>query len=199
MTTNGYCKERPLISCGIFADELKAVLRKHGITRAITWIEAALHTDLPRLESQIIRSLSSPHIKNRQPCLFFGSGCLSGFCSRGLDVETLPASDCIEAFIGSEEKLKFESQGCFILTPGWVRSWHSMMASLGWDAAEVRINLGRYEKILVFDARINPLSDEEIINFFDLTGLFVDVARLDFDHFESMVHDLLFHKPPHDT
>jgi hypothetical protein len=36
---------------------------------------------------------------------------------------------------------------------------------MGWDAEDIRINLGRYKKIVVFDVGIHPLTDEEMLVF----------------------------------
>jgi hypothetical protein len=51
---------------------------------------------------------------------------------------------------------ELEQNGAMLMTPGWVRAWPGIMASLGWDATDVRINLGRYQRILLLDPGINP-------------------------------------------
>jgi hypothetical protein len=53
------------------------------------------------------------------------------------------------------------------------------------------MNLGRYERILVLDAGIDPLRDEEILEFFDLAQVPVDVEALDLEHFQTVLKDLL--------
>jgi hypothetical protein len=103
----------------------------------------------------------------------------------------LPANNCIDAFLGSEVRLKYEAEGCFLLTPGWVRAWPSITASMGWDEVDVRINLGRYKKVLVFDAGVHPLTDEEVLGFFDLTGLVVEIIPLDLSHFSSLIDEVI--------
>jgi len=127
------------------------------------------------------------------PCVLFGSGCLPGISDivQRHGVHILPAGNCIDALLGSEERLKYEAEGCFLMTPGWVRAWPSIVASMGWDAVDVRINLGRYKKILVFDAGIHPLTDEEVLDFFDLTELVVEVRPLDLGHFSSLVENFI--------
>jgi hypothetical protein len=78
-----------------------------------------------------------------------------------------------------------------IMTPGWVRAWPNIMAALGWDAVDVRINLGRYSRILLLEPGINPLNDEEILSFFDLTQVPIDIEPLELDHFEQTLTKLL--------
>jgi hypothetical protein len=93
--------------------------------------------------------------------------------------------------VGREERQGYEAEGCFLMTPGWVRSWPSITAALGWDVVDVRTNLGRYAKILVFDAGVHLLTDEEVINFFDLTGLLVETVPLSLTHFDALITRLL--------
>jgi len=56
---------------------------------------------------------------------------------------------------------------------------------------DVRINLGRYEKILVFDAGVHPLTDKEVLDFFDLTELVVEICPLDLWHFSSLIEKFI--------
>ena len=78
-----------------------------------------------------------------------------------------------------------------IMTPGWIRAWPSMMAALGWNEVDVRINYGRYNRILVLEPGINPLSDEEILEFFDLTQIPIEIEPLELEHFKSLLTGML--------
>jgi hypothetical protein len=77
------------------------------------------------------------------------------------------------------------------MTPGWIRAWPGIMAALGWDAVDVRINLGRYNRILLLEPGINPLTDEEILAFFDLTQVPVDIELLELQHFRQVLAEVL--------
>ena len=78
-----------------------------------------------------------------------------------------------------------------IMTPGWIRAWPQMMEAQGWDTFDVRMNMGRYDRILLLDAGINPLSDEELIEFFDLVQIPVEVEILDLGLFrETLIRAL---------
>ncbi|MBU0483855.1 MAG: DUF1638 domain-containing protein [Proteobacteria bacterium] len=182
-----------LVACEIFADELPAFLHKNGRNYEVVWLEAALHTDITKLKSKLECTLSSLADAQKRTCILYGNSCLPDakelFSRHG--AQSFSACNCIEAFLGREEKQKYEAEGCFIMTPGWVRAWPSIITSLGWDAIDVRMNLGRYTKILVFDPVVNPLTDEEVINFFDLTGLFVETLPLSLSHFDRLITNLL--------
>lgn len=70
-----------------------------------------------------------------------------------------------------------------VMTPCWVRVWPQIMQSLGWDEVDVRINLGRYKRILIVDSGVKSLSDEDVLAFFDLTQVPLEIELLDLGHF----------------
>lgn len=192
-TSLDHKKPTTLVACEIFADELPALAAARDPDLEVVWLPAALHTDIDRLKVEIETLLADLRGRQRRPCLFYGSGCLPDatelFCRHG--ARGVAACNCIEAFLGQEERRLYEAEGCFLMTPGWVRCWPAITAALGWDAVDVRNNLGRYAKIVVLDAGLHPLSDAEIIDFFDLTGLFVETVPLSLDHFDTLIARLL--------
>jgi len=62
---------------------------------------------------------------------------------------------------------------------------------MGWDEVDVRINLGRYQRILLLEPGLNPLNDEEILTFFDLVQVPIEVEPLELHHFRSTLTELL--------
>ncbi len=78
-----------------------------------------------------------------------------------------------------------------VMTPGWVRVLPQIMQSLGWDEVDVRINLGRYKRILIVDSGVKSLSDEDVLAFFDLTQVPLEIELLDLGHFRHEVAELL--------
>ncbi|MCL7489565.1 MAG: DUF1638 domain-containing protein [Desulfobulbaceae bacterium] len=192
-TSMGHKKPTTLVACEIFADELPAVPAARDPDLEVAWLPAALHTDIDRLKAEIDVVLSDVRGRQRRPCVLYGSSCLpdaTEFFGRH-GAQGFAACNCIEAFLGQEERRRYEAEGCFIMTPGWVRCWPAITAALGWDAVDVRTNLGRYAKIVVLDAGLHPLTDEEVIDFFDLTGLFVETVQLSLDHFNTLIARLL--------
>ena len=53
------------------------------------------------------------------------------------------------------------------------------------------MNLGRYARILVIDPGLNSLSDEEVLDFFDLVQVPVEIVPLDLGLFRDTVASLL--------
>ncbi len=184
-------KEKVLIACEVFADELQACL---GSDRSIEvrWIPTGLHADLNRLEREILRNLEALDPEKTDVCLLYGSGCHPEVCrfTRRFGAGVAPVKNCIEAFCGPDAK-RLEENRTLVLTPGWVRGWPAIMEALGWDAVDVRIHLGRYDRILILEPGVNPLTDEEILTFFDLVQVPVEVQPLDLSRFRATVDQVL--------
>lgn len=180
-----------LIACRIFEKELQAVLPR-DVNNRILWVDAALHADLNCLEKNLTECLSSSKASGGNVRMLFGKGChpdidllRNEYC-----VQMPQVKNCIEAFLG--EKLKdLERNSSMIMTPAWVRTWPDMMKALGWDEVDVRINLGRYHRILILDAGLDSLTDEEILSFFDLVQVPIEIEHLDLHHFRNLIGNLL--------
>ncbi|SRR5208337_1926273 len=180
-----------IIACKIFYDELQSVLPSN-VDVEVVWVEAALHVNLDRLENELKSALAAASTNGAQIQLFLGIGCHPDIVKLSGEYGALlsPVKNCIEAFLGAKTK-ELEKDGTMILTPGWVRAWPGMMAGLGWNEVDVRINYGRYNRILVLDPGINPLSDEEILEFFDLTQVPIEIEPLELDHFQRLLTGMI--------
>jgi hypothetical protein len=176
-----------LIACKIFYDELQFVLPANADIKVV-WIEAALHVNLNRLEGELKAALADGATNSSAIQILLGVGCHPDIVelSRKYGALISPVKNCLEAFLGAETK-ELEKDGTMIMTPGWIRAWPSMMAELGWNEVDVRINFGRYNRILVLEPGINPLSDEEILEFFDLTQIPIEIEPLELYHFKSLL------------
>lgn len=56
---------------------------------------------------------------------------------------------------------------------------------------DVRQNFGRYDRILVLNTGINPLTDEEILEYYELTQVPIEIKQVSLDHFQSKVIEVL--------
>jgi hypothetical protein len=180
-----------LIACKIFCDELQSVLpARHDLK--VVWIDAALHANLDRLEEELKTTLAQATAGGAEVKILLGGGChpdivaLAGECGAQLS----PVRNCIEAFLGMRHT-ELEKNGTMIMTPGWIRAWPDIMTSLGWDEVDVRQNLGRYNRILLLEPGINPLTDEEVLAFFDLIQVPIDIELLDLSNFQNLLSSML--------
>ncbi|MGA8140948.1 MAG: DUF1638 domain-containing protein [Desulfobaccales bacterium] len=179
-----------IIACKIFYDELQSVLPSN-VDVEVVWVEAALHVNLDRLENELKSALAAASANGAQIQLFLGIGCHPDIVrlARDYGAHTSPVKNCIEALLGPKQK-ELEENDTMIMTPGWIRAWPSIMAALGWDEVDVRINFGRYKRILLLEPGVNPLMDEEILSFFDLTQVPIEIEPLDLDHLKSLLTEI---------
>jgi hypothetical protein len=186
---------RTLVACRIFEQELRAVLDTGlgGESIQVVWVDSALHCDLNRLKEELTRALASAKISGDDVRMLFGQGCHPEIDSlaRECGIRISPVKNCIEAFLGEKAKT-LEENRTMIMTPTWIRTWpHSVRTLLGWNEVDVRMNLGRYDRILVIDPGLDSLTDEEILDFFDLVQVPVEVMPLDLGLFRETVARLV--------
>ncbi len=186
------CGPRALVAYEIFSDELRAVFSPDRHEIEIVWMPAALHTNITLLEGELERTLSC--LKSRG---FDDLQVMYGACSPSIDAilekhcAARPVQrNCMDIFLGPESAA-VEAEGAIAFTPGWIRAWPSIMTAMGWEDVDVRMNLGRYTSALVYDAGIKPLTDDETLWFFDVSGLYVDIRPRDLKHLKETLIDLL--------
>lgn len=123
--------------------------------------------------------------------VLFGNGCHPDMCQiiNNHSGKILGAKNCLEAFC-DESIDELEQNRTMIITPGWVRFFPNMMAA-GWDEVDIRQNFGRYDRFLLMDTGINPLSEEEILEFYDLTQVPVEIQQIGLDHFRAKLSEVL--------
>ena len=78
-----------------------------------------------------------------------------------------------------------------IITPGWLDAWQGIVEGLGWDEVDVRINMGRYDRIILLDPGVAPVDDMALIEFYDQIQVPIETMEISLDYFERWV------KSPH--
>lgn len=177
-----------VVACEVLAPELQAVLAPWPHVRVIS-LPAALHTDMNRLERELDHLLSTLRMEGCGDLhVLYGKACSPSLYQvvKKHGAVSIAVGNCLDAFLGPLKK-EVEAEGAFLLTPGWIRAWPAIMKSMGWDEVDSRINLGRYDKAVVFDAGTRPLTEEEILWFFDVSGLYVEIRPLDLRFFQNLL------------
>jgi len=176
---------KSLIACGIFRHELESVLpAENGI--AVHWLDAALHADAERMKEALLRAVAVHQAQSVDRIRFlFGNGCHPdiGKVAEGCGGFIPPVKNCIQAIIGPQRTRQLEADRTMVITPGWIMAWPDIMKGLGWDEVDVRINLGRYDRIVLIDAGAEPVSDEAILAFYDLVQVPVEIEPADLVYF----------------
>lgn len=180
-----------VITCKIFQNEIETIqIDKSEIS--FHWINAALHADPDRMEKEISDILTM--IKPEEEIRFlFGMACHPDMCDiiKKAGAEPPSEKNCIHAFLGADQAKELEKDRTMIITPGWLEAWPGIMEGLGWDETDVRINLGRYDRILLLDPAIVDISDETIVEFYDLVKVPIETMKLELTYFENFVKKAL--------
>lgn len=184
--------KKKIVACQIFTDELSAVLAEGYEDIEVVWLDAGLHMNLDELKRTLKQALEVAASEGVDTSVLFGTGCHPDMCHivDNHDGKVLGAKNCVHAFCG-ESLDALEQDRTMVMTPGWIRFFPNLMAAAGWDEVDVRQNLGRYNRILLMDTFINPLSEEEILAFYDLTQVPIEIQPIDLDHFRAKLIELL--------
>ena len=183
----------PLIACGIFRHELESVLpAENGI--AVHWLDASLHADAERMKAALDHAVAVHQANAAHRIRFlFGNGCHPdiGKVTEGCGSRIPPVKNCIQAMIGPQKTRQLEVDRTMVVTPGWITAWPDIMKGLGWDEVDVRINIGRYDRILLIDAGVATVSDEAILSFYDLVQVPIEIEPVDLAYFKNLVNQIL--------
>lgn len=184
--------KKKIIACEVFIDELLAVLPEAYKDIDITWLDPGLHMDLDKLKMTLKQAVRDAETEGADPRFLFGNACHPDMCHiiNNHDGNILGAKNCIEAFC-HENIAELEKNRTIVITPGWVRFFPKIMAMAGWDEVDVRQNWGHYDRILLMDTGINPLSEEEILAFYDLTQVPIEIQPISLDPFRKKLAEVL--------
>jgi hypothetical protein len=189
--------KRTLIACNIFQAEMEHILSRNLYYEVETiWIRAGLHGDLNLLEKSVKEALAAAAGAEPGPRLMLGAGCLPQLPEllKGRDIPALPAKNCLGALVGEERLLELEKDRTMVITPAWLEMWFAedgLRALFGWDDTDFRLNFGRYDRILILDAGLCPLTDEEILGAFEIIQVPIESAPFSLDHFEKVLLNFL--------
>jgi hypothetical protein len=184
---------KSLIACKIFEHELNKVLSLYTDV-TIHWIDAALHANPNRMKKELTDAITSAENDRVDDiCFLFGNGCHPDIwkITESCGAQLPSVKNCIQAIIGPEKTKQLEANRTMVITPGWITAWPGIMAGLGWDEVDVRINLGRYDRILLLDPGIVPINDEEILVFYDLVQVPVEIEPVDLTYFRHLIGRIL--------
>ncbi|MGD9505848.1 MAG: DUF1638 domain-containing protein [Syntrophobacteraceae bacterium] len=186
-----------LIGCEILREEFEFLLREKGAASEVevVWLDAGLHSDPLRLERELTSAIGKVKSRGEDAVrLLFGAGCLPemDFSMDGERIPMAAAKNCLSILVGNDKAKELERGGAMLMTPSWVRTWpENTKRMCGWSEVDFRMNLGRYEKILVLDPGINPLTEEETLEFFDLVQVPVEFEPISMDCFRGVLGGLL--------
>lgn len=193
--TSGKYQDRSLIACPIFRKELEMVLEELGLAPRISYMHYSIHNNPIKMEEELQSSLEQVKMKGEDVRFLVGRHC-KGKRDMTEVVEDcggkIPqARNCIDMLIGNELTRKLQKNRTSLMTPAWVRMINQSIQEGQWSVTDARLNLGWYNKILILDTGVETLSDEQIMEFYDLTQVEVEILPVDLSYFKILLQELL--------
>jgi hypothetical protein len=184
-----------LIACPIFRKELESVLSELNLAPQINYMHYTIHNSPLKMDEELqdgvdqalksgddIRFLVGRHCKGKRNVEDVVEDC----CGK------IPQGrNCIDMLIGRELTNELQKNRTSIMTPAWIRMINQSIREGNWSVTDARLNLGWYNKILILDTGVEPLSDELIMEFYDLTQVEIEILPVDLEHFKALLQDLL--------
>jgi hypothetical protein len=189
-------KTLPIISCGVFRYEVEKVLpeveRELGVKLRTTFMEPALDVSNSKLEKAVEGTWESDG--KQRTALLYGSAChgnMAEWSQKFGGIYPKPRN-CVEIFLSPEKKSELDAEGnYYYLTAGSLRLWKQIFREAhGWDEADMRMNFGTCDKIIVLDTGVIQFTDEEIFEFFDYAQVPVEFLKVDLTYFKSVLLDI---------
>ncbi len=184
-----------LIACPIFRQELEHVLAELQIDLPIDYMHYTIHNNPLKMEEQLqagvekaarqgadVRFLVGRHCKGKRDMDQVVEGCGG---------KIPQARNCIDMLIGDTLVQKLQKNRTSLMTPAWIRMINRSIQEGQWTVTDARMNLGWYNRILILDTGVAPLSDEQIMEFYDLTQVEIDILPVDLIYFKKLLLDLL--------
>ena len=188
-------KKHHLITCPIFVKELAAVLPEIAAEPTVQLMDYRVHTSAQTMEKELARFIETARTEEAAISLLVGQECqalqplshIADNCG-GVLPEGL---NCIEIILGREKARELQDNRTTIMTPAWIQMIKDSIAAGYWTVEDARINLGRYDRIILLDSGLEPLDDEMIMEFYELSQVPIEILPVTLDHFKKVVRQLL--------
>ena len=182
------------VACSVLEDEIKKAMQELGLNNNLSYIEAALHVDLKKLENALKATLADMQNKGEKSAVLLGTKCHPNIeeIAADFNAKIINGSNCIELLLGEEEIKRLDQEAkTFYLTGGWLKNWRKIfIEGLKWDAIDARMNFGFYDRLLLLDTGLREFSDEEILEFFEYTQVPVEIYPVTLDHFKEKLWEI---------
>lgn len=184
-----------IIACPIFHKELESVLAELNLVPTIHYMHYTIHINPLMMEEELQANVGKAKTAGQKACFLVGKN-----CKGTRDIEEVVqdcngkiphAMNCIDMLIGDELVKKLQEPRTSLMTPAWIKMIAQSFQDGQWSVTEARMNLGWYNKIIILDTGVEPLDDEQIMEFYDLIQVEIDIVPIELEHFKSILQDLL--------
>ena len=184
--------EKCLIACPIFKDELEIMLPSN-VNFNLHFMDFRVHNDAQRMFQELDSAVHSAG--NCNIALLVGRECycetpIADF-AKSVNARIVNEKNCIEAILGPERADVLQQHRTTIHTKGWMRMIRQFVADDGLNADSIRMMLGFFDRILLIDYGINAFSDDDIIAYYDLLQVPIQIEPVQLSYFRGVLSRLL--------
>jgi len=181
-----------LIACPIFREELTAISPATP-DFTIHYMDQLVHNDAKKMFQELEMAISSA--PNSEISLLVGRECfceisISDFASR-VNANVIDEKNCIEAVLGVEKTQALQKDKSTIHTRGWMNMISLVSEHDPISRDSIRQMLGYFEKLILLDYGIQPYTDEEILSYYDLLEVPIEIESAQLTHFGKVLNKLL--------
>jgi len=188
-------KKLHLIYCPIFRNELRTVLGHGHDDLTLHELGYDVHNHSAIMLKQLQEGIREAQKKGCTFSILVGRNCECNIPIRKLADENKGCVpdyiNCIEMFLGREKTLELQKNRTALMTPGWIQMIQHAIVSGLWAVEDARMSLGWYNRILLLDTHAAKISDEEIMEFYDLVQVPIEMMDIDLDHFRGVVEKII--------
>jgi len=177
-----------IIACKVFEPELEEVLEQiqeenvfePEVEIKTTYLAAGLHGFLSRMQEVIIESLEEH--RNDSIVLLYGSAChpkIKEF-TKGYVIVTFEERNCIQLIMPEQSEKQSRD---FFLTTGWF----VCEDFFGTNSYATREGMGLYDQMLFGNTHVCKITDEQMLNVFERTGVPIETVDVPLGLFKEKV------------
>lgn len=190
-----YTMTHHIIVCPVLLRELTAILKKNHATAEIHPMDYSIHINPDLMERELQQNLHPLSSANETIGILVGTECQGRTPLTTIAQQNKAAlpkeQNCIEMILGSKKTKELQQNRTAIMTPGWITMMKTSIENSTWRVEDARINMGWYDRILLLDTGVVPLDDETILEFFELTGVPIEIMVVNLNRFSRVVDRIL--------
>jgi hypothetical protein len=182
-----------LLICDTLVHEVRNVVQTEGFAEVEVAAYPALCGSHARASEVLHQKVHAGDADDRT--------CLMGCCAvervdreGSAPVELATTSRCFDLLLDSRVVDALVSEGCYLVTPGWLARWRERLDAWGFDQEMAREFYGAAaEKIVLLDTGTDPVAHERLRAFSDHVGLPCESMDVRLDEVRLFVARLVQH------
>lgn len=186
-----------ILACSVFEPELEHIIKNIKEKKIfeenieVTYLPFGLHTDLNKLENNVINSLDKLTLEYNKVIVLYGSKChynFFEFLKKYDNIIEIKPANCLEAIIGDKVVESYAQGKDIYLTSGWIEKFDELNKfSNAVDNYDVLNQFGMYENAIIGNTGIIEITDDMIFELYEKIQIPVEIENVDISIFENLI------------